>query len=503
MRLGSLFDGSGTAPLCAAILGWEPVWASEIEPFSVRVTSKRFPRMKHLGDITKIRGGEIEPVDVIVGGSPCQDLSVAGKQAGLQEGTRSHLFYEMVRIIKEMRDATNGRYPRYIVWENVPGAFSSNQGRDFYEVLKAFVSCADRPGDVPEPPRGTRSAGADKLVWKNAGLIMGDGYSLGWRVLDAQYWGVPQRRRRIFLAVDLGGGRAREILFEREGLWRDSEQSRAARESAAAAAVGRADRSVRDVNGSCVAFHTLQDPISGEVAPCMGCQSVGTIGMAAFMGGQGDKAGGIGYSEEVAPTLRAAPSGTNTTPDVVYAETGVGWINESQTCETLRSASGGKTANLCVYPGVGITSRTNQSNPQPGDPCCTLSTDSRNYLVAENEMYPETTGPLMANSHPGSYTGQDAFSDMLPVYPGKPPRRYIVRRLTPMECCRLQGFPDWWVSGCETRPVTGWWAENEIWMRVIDPHGAVEGSDSAIYKMWGNGMALPCMLFVLSGIGGE
>lgn len=160
MKLGSLFDGSGTAPLCAAILGWEPVWASEIEPFPIKVTSKRFPRMKHLGDITKIRGGEIEPVDVIVGGSPCQDLSVAGKQAGLQGGTRSHLFYEMTRIIKEMRVATNGKYPRYIVWENVPGAFSSNQGRDFHEVLKAFVSCADHPCDVPEPARG----GADVPV---------------------------------------------------------------------------------------------------------------------------------------------------------------------------------------------------------------------------------------------------------------------------------------------------------------------------------------------------
>ena len=151
MTLGSLFDGSGTCPLAAAMCGITPVWASEIEPYPVRVTKKNFPRMRHLGDITKINGAEIEPVDVITFGSPCQDLSAAGAQKGLVEGKRSCLFFDALRIICEMREATHGKYPRYAVWENVPGAFSSNQGRDFLEVLRAFVRAAGGNGaDVPE-----------------------------------------------------------------------------------------------------------------------------------------------------------------------------------------------------------------------------------------------------------------------------------------------------------------------------------------------------------------
>lgn len=186
MKLGSLFDGSGTAPLAAAMCGIEPVWASEIEPYPIKVTKARFPKMLHLGDITKINGAEVEPVDIICGGSPCQDLSVAGKQAGLHDGERSHLFFEMTRIIKQMREATNGKYPRYIIWENVPGAFSSNKGRDFLAVLQAFAEIADPDVYVPEP-----ESKADRLVWKYAGEIMGDGWSVAWRTVDAQYWGIP------------------------------------------------------------------------------------------------------------------------------------------------------------------------------------------------------------------------------------------------------------------------------------------------------------------------
>lgn len=151
MTLGSLFDGSGTCPLAAAMCGITPVWASEIEPYPIRVTQKNFPRMKHLGDITQINGAEIEPVDIVTFGSPCQDLSVAGMQKGLIDGKRSSLFFEAIRIITEMREATHGKYPRYAVWENVPGALSSNQGRDFLAVLRAFVEAAGGDGaDVPE-----------------------------------------------------------------------------------------------------------------------------------------------------------------------------------------------------------------------------------------------------------------------------------------------------------------------------------------------------------------
>ena len=214
MKLGSLFDGSGACPLAARMCGIEPVWASEIEPFSIRVTRKNFPEMRHLGDITKINGAAIDPVDIITFGSPCQDLSVAGKFAGIIEGKRSSLFFEAIRIIKEMRGATNGKYPRYAIWENVPGALSSGKGRDFLEVLRAFAGIAS--DDVPAPIEKS-----GRIQWRKAGSIMGDGFSVAWRILDAQYWGVPQRRRRIYLVADFGGGRAEEILFEREGLRED------------------------------------------------------------------------------------------------------------------------------------------------------------------------------------------------------------------------------------------------------------------------------------------
>lgn len=230
MKLGSLFDGSGTAPLAAAMCGIEPVWASEIEPYPIKVTKARFPNMKHLGSILDINGAEVEPVDIICGGSPCQDLSVAGKQKGLHEGERSHLFFEMTRIIKEMRNATNGKYPRYIIWENVPGAFSSNNGRDFHAVLQAFAEIADPDVHVPKPPYKGKT---DRLAWQYAGSIVGDGYSIAWRTVDAQYWGVPQRRRRIYLVADLGGERAGEILFECKGVSGDSQPSGTQREEAA------------------------------------------------------------------------------------------------------------------------------------------------------------------------------------------------------------------------------------------------------------------------------
>lgn len=139
MKLGSLFDGSGGFPLAGALCGITPVWASEVEPYPIAVTRSRFPKMRHLGSVTELNGAEIEPVDVITFGSPCQDLSIAGKRAGIHEGERSNLFFEAIRIIKEMRYATNGKYPAFAVWENVPGAFSSNKGDDFRCVLEEFV----------------------------------------------------------------------------------------------------------------------------------------------------------------------------------------------------------------------------------------------------------------------------------------------------------------------------------------------------------------------------
>ena len=157
IKLGSLFDGSGGFPLAGTLHGIVPVWASEIEPYPMRVTALRFPNMKQLGDVTKINGAEIEPVDIITFGSPCQDLSVAGLQKGIHEGERSNLFFEAIRIIKEMRNATANVYPRFGVWENVPGAFSSNKGEDFRAVIEAFASVCEDGVAVPQPPNGKRN----------------------------------------------------------------------------------------------------------------------------------------------------------------------------------------------------------------------------------------------------------------------------------------------------------------------------------------------------------
>lgn len=427
MTLGSLFDGSGTCPLAATLCGITPVWASEIEPYPIRVTKKNFPGMRHLGDITKINGAEIEPVDIVTFGSPCQDLSVAGAQKGLVEGKRSSLFFKAIRIIMEMREATNGKYPRYAVWENVPGAFSSNQGRDFLEVLRAFVRAAGGDeNDVPEPARKGRT---DRLAWRNAGCIVGDGYSIAWRVLDAQDWGVPQRRKRIYLVCDFAGGRAGEILFKREGLLRNFKACGKARQEDSSDAVGSADRDYR-------AFHLQQDPISGRVSPCIGGQSQATVGVVYAADCRN-----LRLNEEISGTLQAKGNGgysLNYQNPVVYQNPKRGEYVESEVGSTL-------LAHLAV---------------EPRD---IVAYDARGN--GDGEIVPTLTG-----NHESRVTDYTALA----VFLGKL-RRYIVRRLTPLECCRLQGFPDWWEDG-------------------------VDGSDSARYKMWGNGMALPCVLYVMEGI---
>ena len=220
IKMGSLFDGSAGFPLAAVMNGITAVWASEVEPYPIRVTTKRLPFMKHYGDISQMDGAKIEPVDIITGGSPCQDMSVAGKRAGL-DGERSGLFREQIRIIKEMREASDGKYPRFMVWENVPGALSSNKGADFKCVLEETARIKVASFNVPMPPKGK---------WGTAGVIVDyeNNFSIGWRVLDAQYWGVPQRRRRIFLVADFSGTSAEEILFKRDGLsWHFAESREA------------------------------------------------------------------------------------------------------------------------------------------------------------------------------------------------------------------------------------------------------------------------------------
>jgi len=211
LTLGSLFDGIGGFPYAAQLEGIKPVWASEVIPHAVSATKKHFPNMLHLGDLTRIDGGKIPPVDIITFGSPCQDLSVAGKRAGLS-GERSSLFMEAIRIIEEMRCVTENKYPKYAVWENVPGALSSGapKGSDFRAVIEAFTK-----SEIPMPDSGK---------WANAGLVGSNGVSIAWRILDAQYFGVPQRRRRIFLVASYGEQCSGEILFIEEGLRRDNPQ---------------------------------------------------------------------------------------------------------------------------------------------------------------------------------------------------------------------------------------------------------------------------------------
>ena len=207
ISLGSLFSGSGGFELAGQQAGITPVWASEIAPFPTLVTFHRFPDMTHFGDVSKIDGAKVPKVDVITFGSPCQDLSVAGRCEGLS-GSRSGLFFQAIRIIKQMRSASGGRYPRFAVWENVPGALYSNKGEDFHEVLKQIVSVANEEaaGELPRPAK-----------WQNAGAIVDQGFSAAWRVVDAQYFSVPQRRKRIYLVADFGGQSAPEILFKRQG----------------------------------------------------------------------------------------------------------------------------------------------------------------------------------------------------------------------------------------------------------------------------------------------
>lgn len=320
LTLGSLFDGSGGFPLGGILSGITPLWASEIEPFPIRVTTKRLSQMKHYGDVSKLNGAELPPVDIITFGSPCQDMSVAGKRAGLS-GSRSNLFYEAVRIVKEMRCKTNGEYPRFVVWENVPGAFSSNKGEDFKAVLEEICKIKDDTLSVSKSEK-----------WTNAGEIVGDAFSVAWRVFDAQYWGVPQRRKRIYLVADFAGECAREILFEQKSLSGNSPQSVCKRKTTPG--------NVKDCIGA-TGFDGYNGQLTGDLSATIGVNcgmSTGRNGIvlndqggnrmditedvtctlraeahhppcvlesAGFCTEHSAKSRGIGYEEETSPTIRA------------------------------------------------------------------------------------------------------------------------------------------------------------------------------------------------------
>lgn len=497
MKLGSLFDGSGTCPLAATLCGIDPVWASEIEPYPIRVTQKNFPQMKHLGDITRIKGDEIEPVDIITFGSPCQDLSVAGKRAGIHEGERSSLFFEAIRVIREMREKTHGRCPTIAVWENVPGAFSSNRGRDFLAVLQAFVKVAGGGCDVPEPV-----IKQGKLQWSKDGCVMGDGFSLAWRMLDAQYWGVPQRRKRIYLVADFAGRRAGEILFEREGLSGNYAESGTSWEritADAARSAGGSD-SVRCLNPWDYQSKRIYQPDGVcPTLPAMDCSGTNNQAVLYALDSMSSNSmkssnphSGF-HAETVAKTLQAGGvdptcnQGGNVIVEPIYALQGNGIARgQNVVCYDARgngdgahcpTLTGDHENRVTDYTAVCVMAH-GQSNAEVTEnispalncnheqPIAAYSVDCRNGALDK-----EKTHTLQAKAS----GGQSLNCTPSVLMPGKPPRKYIIRRLTPLECCRLQGFPDWWEEG-------------------------EEGSDTARYKMWGNGMALPCVLYVMQGI---
>ncbi len=487
-KLGSLFDGSGGFPLAGSLCGIEPKWAAEVEPYPIAVTRSRFPNMRHLGDISKVNGGEIEPVDIITFGSPCQDLSVAGKRAGLkhesngdEETTRSGLFMEAVRIIKEMREATNGVYPRFALWENVPGAFSSNRGEDFRTVLAELIAIVEP--DAVMPP-------VSKAGWAYADSYCGDGWSLAYRVFDAQHWGVTQRRRRIHLVVDFRGECAQDVLFEHEGVRGDFAQGRTPWQGIAPNA--------ENCSGA--------DDRAGE--------GEGTGGRPAdvvyAIDQQGGK-GGANYAENVMPTLCSDSHGT---PHGVACTLkirsgceggGKGWKEDS--FYTLNTIDRPAVA-YCIGNGqLNQMSMAEQSN--------TLDCmhDQQAVLVFDKETY--NSG---VNATGGHYIAEGGPAPTLrTMHPPGVVVQYIVRRLTPTECARLQGFPDTWGHPDKLDSLSP--EEYRFWLEVRNTHAAINGkqikeyteaqmlkwynglhTDSAEYKMWGNGIALPPALYCLQGI---
>jgi len=570
LTLGSLFDGIGGFPLAGKMAGIKPVWASEIEPFPIRVTEKRLPEVKHYGDVHGLNGGEMEPVDIITFGSPCQDLSIAGRREGLS-GSRSTLFYEAVRIIREMRKKTNGKYPRWAVWENVPGALSSQNGQDFRCVLESLIRIKAPEADVPLPGSGK---------WLPAGEILGDHYSLAWRILDAaQGWGVAQRRKRIFAVLDLDGQCAGKVLFESEGMSGYTPPCREARQGTSGSTEAGAGT-------------------SGE------CDGVNLAG--GFCTEHSADSRGIGYEDERAPTLRAGVipgvaiefnptdsrikiredgvcqtllsrmgTGGNQVPlvfgisadqsNAMLSENPHAGIYEADTSRTLDCNGGSPACNqggMIVVEPVAFTQNQRDEVRELGGQSGTISaspgTHHQTYIAQQrNPSYCMTTGnftqlgeektpPIMArdykdppvigkdepvysldracfnagqNAQYRMNIGEEKAPTLVAEGPSAvaAPTDYLVRRLTPGECCRLQGYPDGWCEDLASiapsnKETDRWEAIFEVWRNAMgnktkpktrrqvirwlqNPH-----TDSAEYKAYGNSVAVPCVFFVLAGI---
>ena len=561
ITMGSLFSGSGGFELAGSIFGIRPIWASEIEPFPILVTTKNFPEMKHLGDINKLNGADLEPVTIIAGGSPCQDMSIAGKREGL-DGSRSNLFREQIRIIKEMResDRAAGRTgtrirPRYMVWENVPGAFSSNKGKDFQAVLQEIVSITDEESNVPLPPKGK---------WQTAGCIMGDHFSIAWRVLDAQYWGVPQRRKRIYLVADFGGNTAPKILFEREGLSGNFTESREAWQRTA----GDIKTGTHKAGTDDVECYDISDrrrvADKSEVSPTL-TTKMGTGGNnvpIVLENHPQDSRVTIAEDGNVPTLTSRMGTGGGNVPMIMNEVRAVDQRNLSlgnDKSETLHGSGHGSSVGTIIEPMAlhitqdptvfeGKAPCLTQGNPKTGQatvgvaiPIADKATrykgggSTRNNDGSANGLgIGEPGAPAntltAADRHGVACFAQQAIGEYEESEKASCLKRrdykdstdlilweYIIRRLTPLECCRLQGFPDNWAEELgitePTQEDIDHWREvfrtqmeamgeskkektdNQICKWLKDPE-----SDSAKYKMWGNGIALPCAMFVMEGI---
>lgn len=488
--------------------------------------------MNHLGDITRINGAEIPPVWCITGGSPCQDLSIAGKRAGLA-GARSNLYMEQVRIVKEMRehDRSIGRTgelvrPRYMVWENVPGAYSSNGGEDFAAVLEEAVRIAE--------PTFALSRLPDKQKWTKAGGIVGDGWSVAWRTHDAQYWGVPQRRRRICMVADFNGHSAGDILFERlgeaersggheaipdsgresrsevqpaaESVRRDSPEGGTAREETAGGAencsgapifclqgngIDRADTAgcngkdwTEDVSYTLntidrpavcaeIPIYCLQGSVidradkaqqGGDGWRMNVCYTITTIDRPAVMAFAQNQRDEVRDLHGVARALAAEPGMKQQTYifDMMHAND---VIRESRDVSMSLQARMGTGGNQ-IPPTFSMQSFGDYKENEISSSCKQRDSKDATDLVIgiddEKNAYIDQFGTLKAHASGG--TQQHVME------------RMVVRRLTPLECTRLQGFPDGWVD-------IGDWTDGKGRVR--------KEADASKYKALGNSIALP------------
>ena len=442
--------------------------------------------MKHLGDITKIHGDKIEPVDCITFGSPCQDLSIAGRRAGLA-GERSGLFMEAIRVIKEMRSSTNGLYPTFAVWENVPGAFSSNGGEDFRAVLEELARVEQPDAIVPRPPRGGR--------WSKAGAIAGNGWSLAWRQLDAQYWGVPQRRKRIALVADFGGQRAAEILFERTSLSGNLDESIQAWEEAAGLATNCPagnDRMVEHVTLINTQIATRYKALGERTGLGIGQENDPAYTLQAghehavcycIAGNVIDRsetagANGVGATENVSYTLNTVDR-----PAVAYTlkiRSGCEGGGKGALVQTEKSATLSTLQDQTLFQPIVYDARGNGD----GKIVPTITGDHENRITDYTAIAIERQ--IFSEQSFSSYKESDKCSTLKAkagnigngseCLIAEKTIRWIVRRLTPVECERLQGFPDNYTN-------IGDWTDSKGKKHKY--------ADSPRYKALGNSIALP------------